>query len=380
MGPWLHADGQVADEGICYAARYIGCLEVKESMKALTYDASSLIANECIARVCEAAGLKSADRMPRLDKKMARSLGDGPIMDQAGSIVRLTITSSRLTLTTLEEGQVIASHEMPNISFVWWGPDMIDFVGYVAEDSRYGRVCSVLECGGVAQNVVLTIGQAFEVGFKEHLKRTPSYAKSCIELPAPAPPASDDPEYYNELPGKVPPDAPTEPGPPSRPAPAAPAAPGAALYANDMQPFGACLPAGGTGGGATAATPPPVPPRRSPAPPSFTPLARQAENQQQLEKEPWYHGPISRRRAETLLLRDGDFLVRKSHGAPGEFVLTGLQKGVCRHFLLVDPEGVARTKNLAFKSVVELIDYHRKVPILSAKGHALTLSNPVLRR
>ena len=266
--PWLHADGQLADEGVCYSARYIGCVQVKESMKALTYTSSSRIANECIARVCEAAGLKSADRMPRLEK-MARSLGDVPIMEQAGSIVNLTITSSRLTLTTLEEGQVLASHEIPNISFVWWGPEMMEYVGYVAEDSRYGRVCSVLECGGVAQKVVLTIGQAFEVGFKEHLK--PSYAKSSIELPAPAPPASDDPEYYNQLPGKVPPNAPTEPGPPSRPAPAAPAAPGAALYANDprgpfdMQPFGACLPAGGTGGGATAAAPPPVPPRRTPS-------------------------------------------------------------------------------------------------------------------
>ena len=52
---------------------------------------------------------------------MARSLGDKPIMDQAGSNVSLTITSSRLTLTTLEEGQVIASHEMPNISFASGG-------------------------------------------------------------------------------------------------------------------------------------------------------------------------------------------------------------------------------------------------------------------
>ena len=61
-------------------------------------------------------------------------------------------------------------------------------------------------------------------------------------------------------------------------------------------------------------------------------------------------------------------------------MLTGLQKGVYRHFLLIDPEGVARTKNVRFRSVVDLIDYHRKVPILSVEGHALTLSNPVLRR
>ena len=39
-------------------------------------------------------------------------------------------------------------------------------------------------------------------------------------------------------------------------------------------------------------------------------------------------------------MRDGDFLVRESHGAPGQFVLTGLQNGVKKHLLLVDPEGV----------------------------------------
>ena len=52
----------------------------------------------------------------------------------------------------------------------------MDFVAYVAKDSRYGRVCFVLECGGVAQNVITTIGQAFELRFKEYLKRTPAYA------------------------------------------------------------------------------------------------------------------------------------------------------------------------------------------------------------
>ena len=85
--------------------------------------------------MCEAAGLKSADRRPRLDKKMARSLGDKPIMDQAGSNVSLTITSSRLTLTTLEEGQVIASHEMPNISFASGGDPVS------GDRNRGGVVC-----------------------------------------------------------------------------------------------------------------------------------------------------------------------------------------------------------------------------------------------
>lgn len=52
--------------------------------------------------------------------------------------------------------------------------DTLDFVAYVAKDNVHGRACYVLECGGgLAQDVITTIGQAFELRFKEYLKRTP---------------------------------------------------------------------------------------------------------------------------------------------------------------------------------------------------------------
>lgn len=52
--------------------------------------------------------------------------------------------------------------------------ETLDFVAYVAKDSRYGRACFVLECGGgLAQDVITTIGQAFELRFKEFLKKVP---------------------------------------------------------------------------------------------------------------------------------------------------------------------------------------------------------------
>lgn len=58
--------------------------------------------------------------------------------------------------------------------------DTLDFVSYVAKDPEYGRACHVLECGGgLAEDVVTTIGQAFELRFKQYLKKQPK----TIQLP-----------------------------------------------------------------------------------------------------------------------------------------------------------------------------------------------------
>lgn len=65
-----------------------------------------------------------------------------------------------------------------------------------------------------------------------------------------------------------------------------------------------------------------------------------APNEEQLRRETWYHSRMSRRDAERLLVRDGDFLVRESTTNPGQYVLTGMHCGLPKHLLLVDPEGV----------------------------------------
>lgn len=62
--------------------------------------------------------------------------------------------------------------------------------------------------------------------------------------------------------------------------------------------------------------------------------------EEQLRREPWYHGQMSRKESEKLLQANGDFLVRESTTTPGQYVLTGLQGGQPKHLLLVDPEGV----------------------------------------
>ena len=48
--------------------------------------------------------------------------------------------------------------------------DTMDFVAYVAKDEIHGRACHVIECGGgLAEDVITTIGQAFELRFKNYL-------------------------------------------------------------------------------------------------------------------------------------------------------------------------------------------------------------------
>lgn len=73
-----------------------------------------------------------------------------------------------------------------------------------------------------------------------------------------------------------------------------------------------------------------------------SPRAPDAKMLEELQAEPWYQGEMSRKEAEGLLEKDGDFLVRKSTTNPGSFVLTGMHNGQAKHLLLVDPEGTVR--------------------------------------
>jgi len=354
-------------------------------MKVLNFDTRSAIAKESINRVCEEANVRQIDRHRVVDRSVTAMLGETPVLVRSGTNVQLTITSVCLRLSDLDSGAVIHQHEMPNISFASGGDsETLDYIAYVAKDSPGGpvpaRACYVLECGGgLAQDVITTIGQAFELRFKEFLKRTPS------NRPPPLPPLHrhpslnpDDPEYYNDLPGKAPPSSLT--GNNSNLIDLSTELPGGsgreAEYINsqvqdqrnkhhdpfDMSPFALNPPGGGI-----------------PSPVTPTPV-QTPSHRAQLLKEDWFHGPISRKDAETLLRQDGDFLVRESQGSPGQYVLTGMQGAIRKHLLLVDPEGVVRTKDRAFDSVSHLINFHRhnSLPIISAES-ALRLQNPVVK-
>ncbi|KAJ0050802.1 hypothetical protein NL108_006156, partial [Boleophthalmus pectinirostris] len=49
----------------------------------------------------------------------------------------------------------------------------------------------------------------------------------------------------------------------------------------------------------------------------------------------WYHGSLNREASEALLERDGDFLVRESSSAPGDYVLSCFWKNYPMHFKII---------------------------------------------
>lgn len=54
-----------------------------------------------------------------------------------------------------------------------------------------------------------------------------------------------------------------------------------------------------------------------------------------LRSHAWYHGPIPRQRAEEIVQREGDFLIRDCVSQPGNFVLTCKSaKGPTLHFVI----------------------------------------------
>ncbi|XP_054738290.1 SHC-transforming protein 2 [Anastrepha obliqua] len=416
-----YPDELIMEQGVSFNVRYTGCVEVKTSMKLLNFETRTKVARECINRVCEAAGLKSAGKR-RVDKKILQYISDQPHMQNAGTNVIINVSSRALDLVNAETGQRLTSHNMPHISFASGGDsDTLDFLAYIAKNENEWRACYVIECiGGQSEDLILTIGKAFMLRFNaiKHLKN-----QTGVNLNTPVENSKD---YYNDLPDKLPPEL---------------------LHENDLPPElkqqllqqrlqqqqeqqqqhqqqqqqqtqQSQLPQNKVGhlnlkkprdrlssnlidlnspppdqtttkmnlnnfdqmAGVEGACALPQVPVHDVF--DMQPFSLSAEVQRsQLNTELWFHAGISRQIAENMLKNDGDFLVRESQGKHGQYVLTGLEVKTPKHLLLIDPEGVVRTKDRIFDSISHLINYHwaNALPIISEDSE-LVLRNPVLRQ
>ncbi|NWS18544.1 SHC1 protein, partial [Pachyramphus minor] len=432
---WLHPDDKVMGPGVSYHVRYMGCVEVLQSMRALDFNTRTQVTREAIGLVCEAVpGAKGAVRRRKPCGRSLNSILGKSNLKFAGMPITLTISTSSLNLMASDCKQIIANHHMQSISFASGGdPDTAEYVAYVAKDPVNQRACHILECPeGLAQDVISTIGQAFELRFKQYLKNPPKLVTPHDRMAGfdgsawdeeeeePAP----DHQYYNDFPGKEPPiggvvdmrlrdgaaqtpnhlgatlpvgQSSGEHDPQKQHTPAQAGTSGRVDLFDDPSYVNVQnvdktrqVPATGTTTTANGSTqrdlfdmkPFEDALRVPPSMPGGLPLAQVvASMEEQLRREPWYHGKMNRKEAEKLLKVNGDFLVRESTTTPGQYVLTGLQGGQPKHLLLVDPEGVVRTKDHRFESVSHLISYHmdNHLPIISA-GSEMCLQQPVERR
>ncbi|KAG9511154.1 SHC-transforming protein 2, partial [Fragariocoptes setiger] len=321
------------DAGCRTETRYIGCLEIKVSMASLFPDARREIALECINRLCEATGLKQPGRS-KPNEEVATMLAEEPNLDHSGANVHINISSEHLDLTLADESsEVIVRHEMSNVSFA---SDTSDLVAYVAKDKKFGRACFVLECNnGNAKTILTTFARAFAKRSQQYINAKRAIRNGTLRTDR----FSDVifPNFINtdliDFKSEVQ-DSPVQPSPPM------------SEITTNLDP-------------------------------DITEPIRQS-----VAEEDWFHGSgLSREQSEKLLHEDGDFLVRESILNPGQFVLTGIQKNKIYHLLLLDRNGVVRTKDQVFDSIKHLLNYHHAegLPIVSAEG-ALYLRRGVSRR
>ncbi|XP_012645697.1 tyrosine-protein kinase Fer isoform X1 [Microcebus murinus] len=96
-----------------------------------------------------------------------------------------------------------------------------------------------------------------------------------------------------------------------------------------------------------------------------------------LADQDWYHGAIPRIEAQELLKQQGDFLVRESHGKPGEYVLSVYSDGQRRHFIIQYLDNLYRFEGTGFSNIPQLIDHHFSTKQVITKKSGVVLLNPV---
>ncbi|XP_041825750.1 tyrosine-protein kinase Fer isoform X2 [Melanotaenia boesemani] len=98
-----------------------------------------------------------------------------------------------------------------------------------------------------------------------------------------------------------------------------------------------------------------------------------------LADQEWYHGAIPRTEAQELLRQQGDFLVRESHGKPGEYVLSVFSDDQRRHFIIQYADSQYRFEGTGFSTIPQLIEHHFSTKQVITKKSGVVLLNPVVK-
>uniref|UniRef100_A0A8C6TRE2 non-specific protein-tyrosine kinase n=1 Tax=Neogobius melanostomus TaxID=47308 RepID=A0A8C6TRE2_9GOBI len=98
-----------------------------------------------------------------------------------------------------------------------------------------------------------------------------------------------------------------------------------------------------------------------------------------LADQEWYHGAIPRTEAQELLRQQGDFLVRESHGKPGEYVLSVFSDEQRRHFIIQYADSQYRFEGTGFSTIPQLIEHHISSKQVITKKSGVVLLHPVIK-
>ncbi len=119
---WIHSDDKMQD-GIIYNVKYVGRIEINESMKSLNFETRTQVARESIRRVTEAAKLLVIPRRHRKNNEdqLNQILSPSCNIDYTGLNVALQINVQCLKVTYNETNERFLRHTMQNISFACGG-------------------------------------------------------------------------------------------------------------------------------------------------------------------------------------------------------------------------------------------------------------------
>ncbi|XP_066925676.1 SHC-transforming protein 1-like [Clytia hemisphaerica] len=169
---WLHSDRLLESSGVTYEAKYIGAVKIIESMRNVPFEHRGAVVREAISRCCLQS--KLFNFKPSKISVTHGVVGDVDLQN-CGDKSMITFSKTTVKAFVLESGVQLFQHPMESISFASLGEGQYEnLVAYVAKDSRLERGCFIFECApGLANDLILTIGQAFELKYKDFLNKNP---------------------------------------------------------------------------------------------------------------------------------------------------------------------------------------------------------------
>eukprot|EP00056_Hartaetosiga_gracilis_P003974 m.69954 g.69954 ORF g.69954 m.69954 type:complete len:382 (+) comp11655_c0_seq1:65-1210(+) len=164
-GGWLHNENALAHgDGVFYSfpVRYIGSVQVLQSLRGLEMDEKTVLCSEAIYRCIDVS--KVVKSVKRKKKKFIKEyLADAPYVKVME--LRLNLSVEGIATSNLNSPEIISNDPIDKISFAAGGSHdrAYSFITYVAKDRRDNRYCHVFDCGAVADDVLATFGQIFTI-------------------------------------------------------------------------------------------------------------------------------------------------------------------------------------------------------------------------